>query len=77
MNIPIDPNYRVVHEQTVTKELQYSASGNGLGYDRPWFKTTEEAETFARCLAQVFNAGKRARSAEIQHLINDTGNPFR
>jgi hypothetical protein len=77
MNIPIEPNYRVVDEQTVTKEYHYSASGSGLGYDRPWFETKEQAETFARCLAQAFLAGKRARSRELLYLINDTGDPFR
>ncbi len=65
----MDQPYRVAHEITVTNEIQFSADGPGLGYDKPWFKERERAETLCRNLAQAYNAGKNARSEELLKLL--------
>ena len=65
----MDQPYRIVHEMTVTKVLQFSVDGPGIGYDKPWFQERERAETLCRNFAQAYNAGKNARSEELLVLL--------
>ncbi len=61
--------YRVIHETTVTGKIQYSASGPGILYSKPWFEKESDAETLCRNLAQAFGAGEQARSEELLRLL--------
>ncbi len=57
--------------ETVTR-LVFEVRGPGmLTHDVPRCNTAFEAECVARNMARAFEAGKKARSAEIKRLIND------